>query len=652
MRIFGRKGGQGGGGGGPESGGAAEIAVPPLPNIDVPTPSVQIGESLKTSVNTEGADTGQLLKETAAGSTLTPIETPTATLPEAFPPPAPTGETTATESSFTARLGEPKTPFDPDIATADEQPTIRQPFIRRLGGPETPWDDTTRPAAATAGEPPVVEIVTPPVIEQTDPSTAGNERPKTYPGPYGKDVELVQTEDGWANRGGPPSETGEPVTTEEDKDEEPMIDRVGEGVFGKIEGAPADDAAARQRARETAGAVPGVEVVLPGEGAVDAPINSTPGERPSENDLQLAINRKKYLETATPEQIIRDNPGISTSAGAEAFRNASLVEQQKIIDRSNGINTATETGAPAPKTPEENAARLQEHQAEKGLLITKLESGQPLTKEENERLKILNREIKDLSKNPNAAFEAAVERAKKGEPIEGDDEILTGTESAEKPKTSEQIAAENEEELERLDKDWRETAGKGKNPGEAMIAYMKKDAEMRNEPIPENEIAELRKFMKEVYKDGVKTPEGRNSAEIRKRFIELGQLEAQIIALKHLVKDMKEKESEMKKKVDGLEDSYHSEKDDTERIKRLNAWRTAALQLEGYQMATNDQAKRGRQANIQRREAAGYIHRKLGTKVRLGSAAIGNMLYGAGTAYHEMADVFLDVTIDQARRFA
>jgi len=294
--------------------------------------------------------------------------------------------------------------------------------------------------------------------------------------------------------------------------------------------------------------------------------------------------------------------------------------------------------APLQQQATENAARRQE-------LISK----QDKTPEEIRELNNLNTEA-----NRQKRQEELEAKQNNGDALSEDEveeliDLVTEKEAEDLPdvesKSQDEIDAENEDELKKLDTSWREIAGKGDNPGEAMIAYMQKEAEIGGEPIPEKDISELRRFMKDVYKEGGKLNlESKNSAEIKKKFVELGQLEAQIIALKTLVKEMKAKADGMKDKVDALENSYISEDDPAQRLLKLNAWRTSALQLEGYQLAVNDQAARGRQVNIDRRNAAGFIHRKLGTK-----GLIGNVLYGSRTAIYELSDTFQDISIDHVR---
>lgn len=207
-----------------------------------------------------------------------------------------------------------------------------------------------------------------------------------------------------------------------------------------------------------------------------------------------------------------------------------------------------------------------------------------------------------------------------------------------------------EKKLESKDQAWKAIAASGDNPADAMIEYFDLQAEIDGtDKLSESEKKDFRNFMAEIYKEGVlPNLEGRNSRLIREKFIELGQIEAQMVALKGVVENMKQGEKKMKQDVDRAEDDYLSEKDPEERMKKLNIWRTKALRLEGYQIAINGQASRGRELNIKRRQAVGLIHRKLGTK-----GLVGNMIFGAVTAGHEFVDAFANVTVDQVRdRFA
>jgi hypothetical protein len=211
-------------------------------------------------------------------------------------------------------------------------------------------------------------------------------------------------------------------------------------------------------------------------------------------------------------------------------------------------------------------------------------------------------------------------------------------------------AVDPEKELEELDSAWRTTAESGKDPAEAMIAYYNKLAEQDGgQPLSDNEQAEFKKYMKEIYQDGVlPTPEGKNSAAIREKFVELGKIEAQLVALKAMIEKMKKDEKKMKSEVDNAEGSYLAEQNPQEKMRKLNDFRTKALRLEGYQIAINGQASEGRKQNIKRRQAVGFIHRNLGSK-----GLKGNMIFGMVTLAHETVDAFADVTVDQVRdRFA
>ncbi len=393
----------------------------------------------------------------------------------------------------------------------------------------------------------------------------------------------------------PPAEsstTSDATAEPAPKNTTPMVDNIDSGVFSPLP-TEEDRATAQERARQM------VDPNLP-------PITevSTPEPKPVANDLSAA------------------------AIGATADR-AKLGE--------NYIDPATGTNA----TPEIAAANLKAAQNEYDLNVVRLRNLTGTTPDDLIARKDLNPDTqKPFATKDEAQSYLASETARLTEATKPENKP-----SMEAPKTRETIDAENETELEKLDGAWREMAGAGKNPAEGMIAYMKKEAEINEKPLEEKDLMELRRFMKEVYKDGINlTPEGKNSQKIREEFVKLGRIEAQILALKQIVEDMKSKEGTVKAEVNRLENSYLDEKDPAERMRKLNAWRTQALRLEGYQIAINDQAARGRQAHIDRLQAAGQIHRKLGTK-----SLAANIIFGARTAAYQVSDAFQDITIDHVR---
>lgn len=210
------------------------------------------------------------------------------------------------------------------------------------------------------------------------------------------------------------------------------------------------------------------------------------------------------------------------------------------------------------------------------------------------------------------------------------------------PETPEQ---KSKRELGELDAKWRDTAARGEDPTEGMIAWMNKNAEMQGLTLPEGEAQRFRDLMQEVYKDGaITTPEGKFSSDIREKFIEMGRLDAEIVALKGLIARLKEGEKKLKAEQVEAEEAYLKEQNPTERQVKYREYELKTGNLQGYQMAINDSAGRGREANIERRRIAGWIHRKLGSR-----NLIGNLLFGARTAIYEMSDEFQDRTIDKVR---
>ena len=205
----------------------------------------------------------------------------------------------------------------------------------------------------------------------------------------------------------------------------------------------------------------------------------------------------------------------------------------------------------------------------------------------------------------------------------------------------------NREKLEELDMAWKERAANGDSPALELIAFQDEFNRLNGEELMTDEQRQdFKRFFDEIYKDGIEVNNPENS-RIREKFIELGKIEAMIHAQAKIIEGMKKSEKKMKKEVHQAEEAYLNSSNEQDRMQKLTVFRQKALQLEGYQIAINEQASKGREYNIRRRQAAGYIHRKLGTR-GLG----GNLTFGLHTLAYQMSDVFQNVTIDQTNRFA
>lgn len=339
------------------------------------------------------------------------------------------------------------------------------------------------------------------------------------------------------------------------------------------------------------------------------------------NDYLKDLNRKKEELQNTPlDQITipNENPSFpATESQRETYRQQELERMnQEIIQAKDQLKELKATRD--PQREKELKDKIQEGNA----TPEDLEEFDILTHEgrEPDPQQVREQEFKDLA-----------EKIIAGDATEQD-----------KLRYDDLREQRNREKVSDLSQPWIEKAARGENPADELVTYLNKFNELNGDtPLTEAEVKDLKGFLKEVY-DGDITSVDFEKSRIRDKFVELGQIEARVIALKEVLKSMKNSEKKMKAETHVAEEQYLSATDPQDRMQKLAVWRQKAIQLEGYQMAINDQASRGRDENIKRRIAAGYIHRKLGTR-GLG----GNIAFGIKTLGYEVSDAFQDVTIDQ-----
>lgn len=294
-------------------------------------------------------------------------------------------------------------------------------------------------------------------------------------------------------------------------------------------------------------------------------------------------------------------------------------------------NTEPTEATPPTDTVVDKDSRLQVIEARQQELAEASKT-RALTPEETNELKAMAKEKKDLSSDPDARREAAMKKY-----IE-DPDNMTEEDYEALGKTSESGESSEENEEEKLKQEFDNLRGEAleallngdpEKAGEAFVEYNKKLADTMG--------FQLNEDMARTYVESVMKPEKAKSPtetakmrRIRDELVKLAQLEQQIRNQTEIVKQMRVVEKNLKKEVDQAESDYLNEQDQDQREKKLTIFSSKSMQLVGYQEAIRGQQRLGRTAIVDRRQALGQIHRRLGTK-----SLMGNIAFGLGTLGHQ-----------------
>lgn len=343
----------------------------------------------------------------------------------------------------------------------------------------------------------------------------------------------------------------------------------------------------------------------------------------SEHALFLVKNTDAETMLSDKQLNPDTNKPFASVDEARQFREKRIAEltpkaQQERVDREA---QAREKAADNPTADQKAAKRQQELQSLEAKLADK-----SITAEEYKRLQ-------KLRQNPEERQKYLDEQVNNGKATDEELEEWKNGPEAEDEKTPEQIAAENQEKLDKAKDAFYESARSGENPVDALISYNKALAESMGFTISKAEEDATRAFFKDIYANstGNMGPENARSRMIREKFTQLGQLEVQIMNVAAFVESMKKQEDDLKKDVNQAEDDYLKETNQAEKMNKLNVWRQKADGLARYQGGMGNEKRRGRELVIEQRQVAGYIHRKLGTK-----NMFQNLAFGAGTARRQV----------------
>lgn len=346
------------------------------------------------------------------------------------------------------------------------------------------------------------------------------------------------------------------------------------------------------------------------------------------------LQAKKDAGTITPEEQTRLDQYIKLNKELYAAGNELNPE---FTPGPEGAGMPIETAAPGEEPPEptpEEKARLEAEKRDREIqaIKEKIKSGAATPEERNrlnqlkiergaqDRLKAL--EEKELSDEPLTGEEMR-ELAKLREKSEEPEDIVTDTPEQALEKLSQELDTDYQTALEKM--------ARGEDATEEVINFNKKLAEAMGYTITKQDEQDAREQVK-----GILNPERKNSPEsakmrhIKEKLTELARYELQLQNQAKIINEMNKNEKDLKQKVNDAESAYVNASNPDQKQQNLQIFRRESVRLGNYQEAIKTQKSLGRDILVKRRQARGYIHRKLGTH-----GFLYNMGFGAGTAVME-----------------